>query len=48
MTKQEDTVYFRTLTEEECFSLYGFSKQDMELLYNNGIGLSYEFKEELE
>jgi regulator of replication initiation timing len=27
---------FRSLTEEECFKQYGFSKEDMEELYNEG------------
>ena len=27
---------FRDMTEEECIKIYGFSKSDMELLYNDG------------
>jgi len=27
---------FRSLCENECFKRYGFSKEDMEKLYNNG------------
>jgi hypothetical protein len=28
--------FFRSLTEEQCFKQYGFSKEDMEELYNEG------------
>ena len=27
---------FRKMSEKECFENYGFSKDDMERLYNNG------------
>ena len=27
---------FRKMFEKECFENYGFSKEDMERLYNNG------------
>ncbi len=30
------SYFFEDLTEEECFKMYGFSKEDMRELYNNG------------
>jgi hypothetical protein len=34
---------FKSLTEEGCFKMYGFSKEDMEKLYNKGKPMKYTF-----
>lgn len=34
---------FRSLSEEECMEIYGFNKEDMEKLYNDGKSLDYAF-----
>lgn len=41
--KQINDPMFRSLTEKECFAVYGHTKKDMEALFNNGKSLNYPF-----
>ena len=37
--KTTNQPYFRKMTEDECLKHFGFSKKEMEELYNNGESL---------